>query len=202
MGGASPRCASSSRPLSSDGGWNGFYFVRSEIIDSFGLARIHGLGLQASESALVRQEKPGPIIEFGDEQAGPSLDRRIEEHVARLLRRNAAPWRNPPPYSASVERARFLQDILERGHTPVEVVQKGATWTCTVSTERGTAIGRGETEALAICAAFIARHSERSRHHGSGGLSATPIWHRLRKRVVSWPPYRWLRDQISKLLFP
>ena len=97
------------------------------------------------------------------DDAGLLLDQRIEREVALLT---GNPQRGTPPqYSASKEAADELRSLLRSEGDDVDVGfdKISGKWGCTLhSKTRGTHSATGETETLAVCAAFLTRTSPRA----------------------------------------
>jgi len=139
---------------------------------------------------------------------GPDLDRRVESRVAEVLHRSPVPWQNPPRYSEDLPRAQFLLDVMERREGVRTAVAETPTgWACSVDVggeNEDVLVGRGETEALAICAAFMTERPRKRARRPHGG-----IVRRVEKRIG-----RSLRrlsrtrlvtrvtEEIRRLLFP
>ena len=106
-----------------------------------------------------KKRERAPELFFRSADTGPDLDRRIESHVAEVLHRSPVPWKNPPQYTEDLQRAQFLLDVMERREGVRTAVAETPTgWACSVDLggeEDYLLVGRGETEALAICAAFM-----------------------------------------------
>src|SRR3954465_6468197 len=106
--------------------------------------------------------------------AGPDLDRKIEDHVAEVMYRSPVPWKNPPRYSEDLQRAQFLLDVLERRELVKTAVADTPTgWACSLDLGGETEdllVGRGDTEALAICAAFMTERPRKRAKRPRGGI--------------------------------
>ena len=146
-------------------------------------------------------------IFYRNADAGPDLDREIEKRVATLLNRSPIPWSTPPRYTLEIFRAQFLLDVVERregGRTAVAETPTG--WACSLDfggEDEDLVVGRGDTEALAICAAFMSNRPRRRRRL-RGGLTAR-MGHgvrRLTKRAWNLRFVARLREKTRKLLFP
>ncbi|MDQ6893350.1 MAG: hypothetical protein M3167_11820 [Acidobacteriota bacterium] len=146
-------------------------------------------------------------IFYRESDVGPTLDREIEKHVARLLHRSPVPWRNPPRYTAEIFRAQFLLDVVERreaGRTAVTETPVG--WACSLDfggDDQDLVVGRGDTEALAICAAFMSKRP-RIRRKSQRGFAGR-LEHGVRRFVIRVWNLRFVvrvRAEIGKLLFP
>jgi hypothetical protein len=91
-----------------------------------------------------------------------------------VLHRNPVPWTNPPSYSQEADRARFLLDVAERRlGARTAVVETPTGWACTFDfggAEEEILVGRGDTEALAICAAFMSRIRKPGSRRFRGGF--------------------------------
>ena len=155
----------------------------------------------------MRKKRGQEELFYRSADASLELDREIEKRAAEVLHRSPVPWKNPPLYTSELSRAQFLLDIVERregGRTAVVETPSG--WACSLDFGEGTEliVGRGETEALAICAAFM---SERPRHRTRvhrGGLAAR-LEHSIRRttrRAWNLRFVKRLREETRKLLFP
>jgi len=136
--------------------------------------------------------------------AGANLDGEIEGRVAAVLRREPIPWRNPPSYSGDPNRARFLLDLAERREAAItKTVFSDPVWECSFFYQDGRAVvGRGETEALAICAAFMSERGRPRRRLRGRSRSMTKTIRRLRRRLWESRLGKRLRDSVRRLLFP
>lgn len=137
--------------------------------------------------------------------AGVSLDEQIEREVARLLRRSLGPHTRPASYSTEIQNARFLEDLLSRVNPgSVQLRTSGPVWECSFTTPDGERlVGSGETESLAICAAFMSQKFPKHRRlRPRAGSSISVAFRRARRRLRDLRVVRWLRRQIRKLLFP
>jgi hypothetical protein len=92
--------------------------------------------------------------------AGLLLDRQIENEVAILC--GLRPSGLAPTYSTSVEAARTLLPLLAADGEHVDIDEQGGQWECTLTSKKGVITDIGDTEALAICAGFMARHLPRA----------------------------------------
>ena len=155
-----------------------------------------------------KKRERGQELFFRLADAGPDLDRKIEDHVADVTHRSPVPWKNPPRYSEDLQRAQFLLDVLERRELVKTAVAETPTgWACSIDIGRETEdllVGRGETEALAICAAFMTERPRKRAKRPHGG-----IVRRTKKRVVRSlerlrriPLVARVRHRIRRLLFP
>jgi hypothetical protein len=145
-------------------------------------------------------------IHYSLADAGPDLDRRIEERVAEVLHRSPVPWKNPPPYSADLPRAQFLLDVMERrefGHTSVAETPSG--WACSMQVGDGALlVGRGDTEALAICAVFMTERERVRARRPRGGI-VTRTGKRVRRFARRLSRNRFVSRvtfEIRRILFP
>ena len=93
-------------------------------------------------------------------EAGFPLDRQIENEVA--IRCGLKPHSQAPPYSTSVEVARTLLPLLAADSENVDIEEMGGEWECTLTSSKGVITDVGDTEALAICAGFMARNLPRA----------------------------------------
>jgi len=155
-----------------------------------------------------KKRERAPELFFRSADTGPDLDRRIESHVAEVLHRSPVPWKNPPQYTEDLQRAQFLLDVMERREGVRTAVAETPTgWACSVDLggeEDYLLVGRGETEALAICAAFMTARPRKRARRPRGGF-ATRVEKRIarsvrrlsRTRLVTRVTY-----EIRRLLFP
>jgi len=136
------------------------------------------------------------------------LDRKIEEGVAEVLHRSPVPWSNPPRYTLEIARAHFLLDVVERregGRT--SVVETPTGWACSLDfggEDHELIVGRGDTEALAICAAFMSERPDwRKNARRDRGLGArfTRAVRRITERAWNLRAVARVREVTRKLLF-
>lgn len=139
--------------------------------------------------------------------AGLDMDREVESRVASVLRRSPVPWKNPPTYSLDVDRARFLLDVAERRlGAKTSVVETPTGWACSFDfggEDEDLVVGRGDTEALAICAAFMSKIRKPARRFRGGFLKAGS--RRLRRAARRLGKARLVRrvgKTIRRILFP
>lgn len=139
--------------------------------------------------------------------AGPDLDRRIEDRVAEALHRSPVPWKNPPPYSENLQRAQFLLDVMERREgARISVAETPTGWVCSMQVHGRDEplVGRGDTEALAICAVFMTeRKRVRARRHRQGIVSrAEKRFRRFLRRLSRMRFVSRVTSGIRRILFP
>jgi hypothetical protein len=155
----------------------------------------------------MREKSKREEIFYRESDVGPTLDREIEKRVAGVLHRSPVPWSNPPRYTLEIVRAQFLLDVVERregGRTAVAETPTG--WACSLDfggEDDDLVVGRGDTEALAICAAFMSPRPRRRRVF-RGGI-ANRVEHRVRhlmRRAWNLRLVVRLREKTRKLLFP
>jgi hypothetical protein len=147
-----------------------------------------------------RDRKPELFFRLAD--AGPDLDRKIENHVAEVMYRSPVPWQNPPRYS------QFLLDVLERRELVRTAIAETPTgWACSLDLGGETdepLVGRGDTEALAICAAFMTERPRKRAKRPHGGIvrRAERRVARGLERLGRVPFVARVRYEIRRLLFP
>ena len=141
--------------------------------------------------------------------AGPEMDGEIEARVASVLHRSPVPWQNPPRYSLDGERARFLLDVAERRlGAKTAVVETPSGWACSFDfggDDEDLFVGRGDTEALAICAAFMTRirkPGSRRQFQGGAWKTARRRVRRAAKRIGKTRFIRRVAEMIRNTLFP
>jgi hypothetical protein len=93
-------------------------------------------------------------VPYRKADAGFLLDLQIENEVSILcgLRSRG----QAPPYSTSVEVARTLLPLLAADSENVDIEELGGEWECPLTSCKGVITDVGDTEALAICAGFMA----------------------------------------------
>jgi hypothetical protein len=156
----------------------------------------------------VRKKTAQQELFYRSEKATQDLDREIEKRVAEVIRRSPIPWRNPPRYTTELVRAQFLLDVMERREGgATTVVETPSGWACSVDfggEDAELIVGRGDTEALAICAAFMSKRPRRRARRRYRGFAAE-LDHavfRVIRRVWNHRFVVRLRKETRKLLFP
>jgi len=156
----------------------------------------------------MRKKPKRDEIFYRSADAGPALDRAIEERVAEFLHRSPVPWSNPPRYTLEIVRAQFLLEVAERrGGARTAVAETPSGWACSLDfggEDDALVVGRGDTEALAICAAFMSKRP-RVRHRSPQRSFAGRVEHgvrRLTRRAWNLRFVVRLREETRKLLFP
>jgi len=153
-----------------------------------------------------RDRKPELFFRLAD--AGPDLDRKIENHVAEVMYRSPVPWQNPPRYSEDLHRAQFLLDVLERRElVRTAIAETPTSWACSLDLGGETEellVGRGDTEALAICAAFMTERPRKRAKRPQGGIvrRAEKRVARSLRRLARVPLVSRIRYEIRRILFP
>ena len=157
--------------------------------------------------ARKRRERADEIF-YRRADCGPDLDRRIESRVADALHRSPVPWKNPPPYTGDLQRAQFLLDVMERREGLRTAVAETPTgWACSVGPggeDENLLVGRGETETLAICAAFMTDRPRKRARRPRAGL-VTRVEKRAVRAVKRLSRTRFVTRvtyEIQRLLFP
>lgn len=93
---------------------------------------------------------------------GYFLDRRVISEISTSGGGNLTA--ETPPYSSDPSTARQLVRRMQDEGEYVDIEHVSDRWTCTLShPDRGVRVSFGETEALAICEAFLERGLERAR---------------------------------------
>jgi len=156
----------------------------------------------------VRRKTKREELFYRSGDADAELDRQIETRVAEVLHRSPVPWSNPPRYTVDVDRARFLIDVVERREgARTSVVETPSGWACSLDfggEDHELIVGRGDTEALAICAAFMSDRPRRRKKVRRRGLTGR-VEHavkRTARRVWNLRFMVRLREQTRRLLFP
>ena len=156
----------------------------------------------------MRKKTPRKELFYGAADATVELDREIEKRVAEVVHRSPVPWRNPPRYTAELVRAQFLLDVMERregGRTSVVGTPSG--WACSLDfggEDSELIVGRGDSEPLAICAAFMSERPRRRAKLRHRGLAARLDYsvRRVTRKVWDLRFLVRLREETRKLLFP
>ncbi len=156
----------------------------------------------------MKSDRKRPEVFYRRGDAGPDMDREIESRVASVLHRSPVPWKNPPSYSRDVDRARFLLDVAERRlGAKTAVVETPSGWACSFDfggEDEDLVVGRGDTEALAICAAFMTKIRKPGTPRFRGGFLKAGS-RRLRRAVRRLGKARLVRrvgKTIRRLFFP
>jgi hypothetical protein len=155
-----------------------------------------------------KSDKRRAEVFYRREDAGPDMDREVESRVASVLHRNPVPWKNPPNYSVDVARAHFLLDVAERRlGAKTAVAETPSGWACSFDfggEDEDLLVGRGDTEALAICAAFMTKIRKPGPRRFRGGFlkAGSRRLRRAARRLGRARVVRAVRKTIGRLLFP